>query len=260
MQEENWKAFRKNNTEAGRLLARLYGVEGVCDARAKISYPKPKQQKRTFLAHRQVWRDVGSSARDPKEQKHNRAGAAAVSVPKFRQKQIKQKAAIDCIPRRKPASICMSEREKQEAYRPPTKPAVSAEEKEKLCEINTFRGGKGLPRDLTHPEGELPSSILRREEEEKRKLLTNAKGDKDANSMSTSKASTDLLFDQVVKEIKERQQFQLEMELAGVDSKSRQSMETINIEILSRIKELYRLDKEKARHFLKGQNRALSTL
>ena len=271
MEGEEWKAFKKDS-EAGRLLARLYGVEGTGN-KPKVSYPKLKPKRKgkgdddSTLHHDSQWRAVGApQTRDPKEKRYDRAKAAAVPVPKFGRKRPKRTAAVDIIPKRKPAASCKVEidhqKQNKRAYRPPRQNGVCTEaEKEKLNEINTYRGGRILPTDLTLPVAPMPSEIRRKEEEakrvrqarERRKYRlngSNCNGDNtDRLTEDKPKSNKDILFDAILEEIRDRRSFQLEMENCQAGAQCR---EKIVKEISARAKELYRLDKERAQKVLRG--------
>ena len=271
MEGEQWRAF-KQDTEAGRLLARLYGVEAGSN-KPKVSYPKlkPKQKGRengeSNLQHKTQWRSVGApNTRDPTEKRYDRAKAAAVPVPKFGRNKGKRKAEVDIIPRRRPAASCKVEidhgKQNKKAYRPPRQNAVYTDaEKDKLNEINTYRGGRILPTDLTHPVAPMPSEIKQKQQEAervreartRRKFRVKGSSSRDADVGGLidvrPKSSKDILFDQIVEEIKDRRKFQLEMERCQAGGQSR---EKIVNEISARAKELYRLDKERAEKILQA--------
>ena len=250
--KDEWRAFR-HDTEAGRLLARLYGVDNRSNTTTNISYPKlkakqnPNNQQRP-LHHDAQWRSVGAHTRDPTEKRYDRAKAAKVPVPKFGRNKIDstRSSAVDRIPHRRSAQSCSNEvangRKQSGAYRPPRQNAIYSEaEKEKLSEINTYRGGKILPTDLTHPVAPLPSEIEKRQREADR--LRKSQMDEPHASQSSSTT----LFDQILNEINERRAWQSEMEVIGAGGKSRQK--TVE-EISARVKELHRIDKVRAQQVL----------
>lgn len=273
MEGEEWRAF-KHDTEAGRLLARLYGVEGSGN-KPKISYPKLKSSStKKQLQHDSQWRAVGApNTRDPTEKRYDRTKAAAVPVPKFGRNKPNRTAAVDIIPKRKPAVSCKIEldhrKQRSEAYRPPKQNVIySEEEKNKLNEINTYRGGKGLPTDLTHPVGPMPSEMQRQEKEadrvrlarEKRRFRMNGcntrnESDKtDVPIAEKPKGSKEVLFEQILDEIKDRRSWQLQMEACGEGGHSRR---TVSFEISARVQELYRLDKQRAKKVLHDLNTSM---
>ena len=255
MKDEQWRAFR-HDTEAGRLLARLYGVDNRSNT-TNISYPKlkakqnPNNQQQT-LHHDAQWRSVGAHTRDPTEKRYDRAKAAKVPVPKFSRNKIDstRSSAVDRIPHRRSARSCSNEvangRKQSGAYRPPRQNDIYSEaEKEKLSEINTYRGGKILPTDLTHPVAPLPSEIEKRQREADRLRKSQSQMDEPHASQSSS-----TLFDQILNEINERRAWQSEMEVIGEGGKSRQK--TVE-EISARVKELHRIDKVRAQQVLIGE-------
>ena len=249
MKGGEWRAFR-HDTEAGRLLARLYGDDAnrgnssVSAKKPKISYPKlhlkakPSGCNQSPLHHAQ-WRSVGAPhTRDPTEKRYDRSKAASVPVPKFKSKQQTLHAsscsAVDRIPHRRSQKLCSNEiakgRANRGAYRPPRQNVIySEEEKSKLSEINACRGGKILPTDLTQPIAPLPGEISL-----------------DSRHSHTREPT---LFDQILDEINERRAWQSEMEAVGCGAESRQK--TVD-EISMRVKELHRIDKARALEVLKG--------
>lgn len=250
-----WRAFR-HDTEAGRLLARLYGVDNRSNT-TNISYPtlKAKQNPNNQqpLRHDAQWRSVGAPhTRDPTDKRYDRAKAAKVPVPKFGRNKIDsaRSSAVDRIPHRRSARSCSNEvangRKQSGAYRPPRQNDIYSEaEKEKLSEINTYRGGKILPADLTHPVAPLPSEIEKRQREADRLRKSQSQMDEPHASQSSS-----TLFDQILNEINERRAWQSEMEVIGEGGKSRQK--TVE-EISARVKELHRIDKVRAQQVLIGE-------
>ena len=255
-QKDEWRAFR-HDTEAGRLLARLYGVDNRSNT-TNISYPtlKAKQNpnnQQQPLHHDAQWRSVGAPhTRDPTDKRYDRAKAAKVPVPKFGRNKIDsaRSSAVDRIPHRRSARSCSNEvangRKQSGAYRPPRQNDIYSEaEKEKLSEINTYRGGKILPTDLTHPVAPLPSEIEKRQREADRLKKSQSQMDEPHASQSSS-----TLFDQILNEINERRAWQSEMEVIGEGGKSRQK--TVE-EISARVKELHRIDKVRAQQVLIGE-------
>ena len=253
--KDEWRAFR-HDTEAGRLLARLYGVDNRSNT-TNISYPKIKKQlpnnQQQPLHHDAQWRSVGAPhTRDPTDKRYDRAKAAKVPVPKFGRNKIDsaRSSAVDRIPHRRSARSCSNEvangRKQSGAYRPPRQNDIYSEaEKEKLSEINTYRGGKILPTDLTHPVAPLPSEIEKRQREADRLRKSQSQMDEPHASQSSS-----TLFDQILNEINERRAWQSEMEVIGEGGKSRQK--TVE-EISARVKELHRIDKVRAQQVLIGE-------
>lgn len=254
MKGGEWRAFR-HDTEAGRLLARLYGGanhgNSSVSAKPKISYPKlhlkPKPSGITCNQsplHHAQWRSVGApNTRDPTKKRYDRAKAASVPVPKFKSKKqtlhVPSCSAVDRIPHRRSQKLCSNEiakgRANRGAYRPPRQNVIySEEEKSKLCEINACRGGKILPTDLTHPIAPLPSEIQKQRSLDSRH----------------SHIREPTLFDQILDEINERRAWQSEMEAVGCGAESRQK--TVD-EISMRVKELHRIDKTRAQEVLKGK-------
>ena len=256
MKGGEWRAFR-HDTEAGRLLARLYGDtnhgNSSVSGKSKISYPKLHLKAKPSGGitcnqsplHHAQWRSVGAPhTRDPTEKRYDRAKAASVPVPKFKSKQQTLHAppcsAVDRIPHRRSQKLCSNEiakgRANRGAYRPPRQNVIySEEEKSKLSEINACRGGKILPTDLTHPIAHPSPSEIQ----------------KQPSSLDSRHSHTrePTLFDQILDEINERRAWQSEMEAVGCGAESRQK--TVD-EISMRVKELHRIDKARALEVLKG--------
>jgi hypothetical protein len=166
---DNWKQFQ--GTELGGLLGSIYGNQN----RAKINYPVPKQkqnnEKKEFIPG-----GGRIDATDPRKSTHK---AVSLNVPKPTGRGGKENdefaslKPIDFIPKRKSADTIKVEiddiRLKQERFRPAhVKPISSEPEKERLSQIFTFKGGKGLPQELTHPIGEMPLEAAQRAKERER--------------------------------------------------------------------------------------------
>lgn len=233
MRDDSWGAF-KRNTEAGRLLSRLYGVEG--DVSSQIKYPKLKTKPKTRnntqdhrAEHENQWRAVGAPGiRDPKEKRYDRARASRLPVPKVSKQQVNHVPAVDAIPRRRSATSCnfqISEgRQNRRAYRPPHQNKVHSK-------AENMDGGRALPRDLSQP---APA---------KGKGKRNAR--KDA-TLSPEEAKAKL-FDQIANEIKERRQWQTSMEEIGAGAKTRRKVAE---EISGRMQELLNLNPKKSKALL----------
>lgn len=224
------KKVFKHDTEAGRLLSRLYGVE--LDE-PEIKYPKLKS------------RGDDLSKRCPWNQKlKEKTEIKVVKVPKVGQhKNVEKKAGsllhVSSIPRRKTEASCKESVEeiyvKSRNYRPPNKVTNVSDvpEKERLSEINAYGGGNALPNELTMPKQNIPPSETKR-----RQHLTN-ESDEDKNG----KFDGDMLTEEIIKEIEDRRKFQIEMEKTGKGDLTRDR--TVK-EISDRMTELMRLDSSKA--------------
>ena len=144
---------------------------------------------------------------------------------------------------------------RQSAYRPPNVQAFSADkEKQRLSEVFTHKGGKALPKDLTHPVGPAPYEVRQRQAEQQRVVeakaarRTRLNGGVDPLAVEPTpsapeKSTKDQLFDQIYSEIKDRRSYQEQMELAGAGKADRQR---IAGEISTRLSQLSGIDKGRA--------------
>ena len=241
--EHSWKIFQRD-TEAGRLLSRLYGCS---PSQTKISYPKQrrrrvtsneKQTEKTEKAAARAWKTtytVHTLSKSEEEEKENErrnniSRALSMKIPKVGRQSTTQKntidvAEVDLIPRRKTESGCRTNLDQvkflNKKYRPPAAHAFSSDaEKQRLNDL--FSGGKGecLPENLA----------------------SNNSAERPRTGSSCKQLPT-CLFDQVYQEIKERRAHQLEMEKLGAGEATRQS--TVN-EIQSRLNQLRKIDPERA--------------
>jgi len=265
-QQTTVNAFR--NTEAGRLMARLYNAPVTASSR--INYPKPKKRNKhpnksaVTWSNEQQWRAVNSANTqcDPRRSEFDWGKARNVHVPSFR-KKFKYPSKVDIIPKRKSAQECQENIQNhemlREAYRPGNTSGFSTDaEKFRLNEIFAYKGGCALPEDLTNPvEAMTPSERIWREKEEQRlerirfkRRGNNAGGlnlENVQNFVSEEKNAKDLLFDQIVNEIQERRVYQMELEELGAGTGSRRDVAT---EIASRISRLKQIDVLRANRFV----------
>eukprot|EP00956_Cyclotella_meneghiniana_P034766 scaffold108040_cov122-Cyclotella_meneghiniana.AAC.6 len=247
--EESWKVFQRD-TEAGRLLSRLYGCPA---SKSKISYPKRRRRATNDNQENVPNEDASRSwkttytvkslsakeeAERDSQRKQNKSRAASMKIPKVgRQSQTVSEidmsctvgngiAKVDLIPRRKTESGCKSNVEEvkfmQKKFRPPASHSYSSDfEKQRLNDLFSNGSGKCLPKDLTT----LP-------------VISNS-----AVPRNTKSSSPDSLFDQINQEITERREHQLEMERLGAGEGTRQ--QTVN-EIQSRCNQLRKVDPSRA--------------
>jgi hypothetical protein len=223
---ESWKVFQRDS-EAGRLLSRLYGLP---PSQSKITYPKlrratssdspcdsaSRKWKTTYTIH-----TLSKSEEKEKEneRKNNISRALSIKVPKVgRQSSINESSSlkIDLVPRRKTETGCRSSIEQvkfqNKKYRPPAAHAFSSDaEKQRLNDLFSEGKGKCLPEE--------------------------------GHTTASNCALPESLFDQIYQEIKERREYQLEMERLSAGEATRQ---TIINEIQSRINQLKRIDSTKA--------------
>jgi hypothetical protein len=121
--------------------------------------------------------------------------------------------------RRRPQRVIESEIRyismRTEAYRPPHIKAVSTEEeKDRLAERFTFGGGKALPDELTIQKTVIPSHARAEAAEQERIMTVMARragedlpAPGDPQDPSPERSAKELLYDQIMDEIDERQQY-----------------------------------------------------
>ena len=217
--EANWKIFRRD-TEAGRLLSRLYGVS---NSQQQLNYPKQRRRRRVNISETsddddveknsattssrpwrttyscQGWSKAAEEERE-RERKNNIARALSLSVPKVgrgRQHSSRHSglmihaAKVDQIPRRKTEVRCRHDQEHAEFanknYRPPCSYATSSDEEKQRLNIAFETRGKCLPEDLTSMPAAASSTSLMKND--------------------TTHPPANTLFDQIVQEIVERRQY-----------------------------------------------------
>ena len=249
--EQAWKIFQRD-TEAGRLLSRLYGCP---PSQSKISYPKQRRRRATDNKNQteenekvasRAWKTtytVHTLSKSEEEEKENErrnniSRALSMKVPKVgRQTTLRMStidvAKVDLIPRRKTETGCRTNVEQvkflNKKYRPPAAHAFSSDaEKQRLNDV--FSGGKGecLPENLNTDS-----------------INSAARSNTGTNNC---KQLPDCLFDQIYQEIKERRTYQLEMEKLGAGEATRQS--TVD-EIQSRLNQLRKIDPDRAAAVIK---------
>ena len=244
-----WKQFQ--GTELGGLLAGIYGNTN----KPIINYPKPKskvvnEELKTFIPG---GAKTGSS--DPRKTTRRLAN---INVPKVGTHSSHSLANLDgnentfavhgnYINRRKSADAIKIEiddiRMKQNHYRPAyTQPFSSDAEKNRLSQIFTFKGGKALPEELTHPTGVMPLEMeAKKREAEQLQNLRMKRGlhvIHDGNSRGPSKLLSDKeqLAEQISKEIDERVQHIQEMKEIGMLKPADER--TIRAEIARKLEEI----------------------
>ena len=233
--DDAWKIFNKD-TEAGRILSRLYGIAPT----KRVSYPKPQRRrattdgsvtvdnrirkgswKTTYTVH---GRDKAAEEEKERERKENTAKALGLAIPKVGRGSIRSnsKQTIEVIPRRKTEMGCKTAIEetllKKRLYRPPhTRSISSDEEKNRLQQL--MMDGKGQQGGSSTTTSQTTSDCGK------------------SNEMRPAAATT--LVDQLVCEIIERRRHQIAMEEVGAGESTR---EATAIEIKKRIEHLKRLD------------------
>lgn len=232
-----WKVFNRD-TQAGRLLSRLYGEKPT----SKVSYPQQHRRRRrrptNNSAKEDNWKTTGcvkswnktAEEEKEKERKTNIARALSLNVPKvglhdkrhsstYNNKGLTLK--IDNRPRRKTELACRNTVEetihKQKLYRPPHAHNFSSDSEKKRLQT-LMKDGKGLPQELS---------------------INPPKPDKPKDT-ATRPAT---LFDQIHQEILSRRKWQRQMEESGAGSATR---ETIAYEIKERLEQLKKIDSQRA--------------
>jgi len=251
--QENWRAFG-NDTEAGRLMHKLYGNQ----FKPVISYPAFKTKK-TEQSGKWMPNAKNANASDPRMAKFNKKKAMALKVPVQGRRQSNGYAMVDLVPKRRNAADCNSFVEdinmRTNAYRPANLNAYSADaEKERLAEVFTYKGGHALPLELCAMVGPMPSEIRRKQQESlrveeakanRRKRLNGGVDPMEREEVAKApvKSTKDQLFDQVYDEIKERRAHQEAMEETGQGKDTRRSVAN---EISARVSKLSALDPGRA--------------
>lgn len=246
---DNWKQFQ--GTELGALMSQLYGNQN----KPKINYPKMQRKK---IDSEQKMFIPGGAKLEAKDPRKATRRVVNIDVPKQFQQRNESIKPIDVINRRRSADSIKAEIDeiklKQSHFRPAyVQPISGAEEKERLNQIFTFKGGKGLPSELTHPVGEMPLELESRRKEMERMDAVRAKRglgpssrtlDMNAKSAASRRVSAPLsereqLADQVRAEIEERREHLQEMlELGGLKPEKEKQMK---LEIERKVAELQRL-------------------
>lgn len=237
----NWKVFRRD-TEAGRLLSRLYGVQPTDEP--LIHYPTTTTKIRKERINNGNW-NVDSSAANLQKK------SPIVHAPRVgNQSRVPKEAPLEQIPRRKPKGACDETVRKSatllQRYRPPNQTASSTDaEKDRLNEVFAYKGGCALPNELTMPIGIVPSESKRNMQERDRVLKARSRRNErlygdvehttEKGSNKGDSSTKELLVKQISDEIKERRQYQMTMEEAGIGASSRKK---IGDEIASRLSEL----------------------
>lgn len=243
-EDDLWKIFR-HDTEAGRLLSRLYGVR---TSTTLVNYPKLQRRRSDNCAkdnNAKVWKPTYCThGRNQEEREENekqrhahKARALSLVVPKVGKGGCgvhdihtfeNSNAKIDMIPRRRSQHQCKEVINGytfvNKKYRPAHSHSFSSEaEKQRLTSLFGEKSGRCLPEDLTNP-----PAIQRGR-------------DRDDEKQQGTKNVT--LFDQICQEVVERREHQLAMDELGAGSPTRESTA---IEIKKRIEQLMKIDREKA--------------
>ena len=209
---DSWKAFN-GDTQAGRLLAKLYGGQ----KENKINYPVLKTRSRPQNAPFIPGGAKNVSANSRTKHKQTKITDRATNVPRMGVGHYKRPAAIDYVPKRRNEETIkeVSKQDERKYYWAPgvTKGVSTDEEKKRLQRANTHNGGKALP------VGMLPDSSAIPEKK----------------SVSKQKLGAAELFDAITLEIEERKQFLDDMEKLG---KADEHRARIQAEIKERVADM----------------------
>lgn len=235
---DNWKQFQ--GTELGSLLGSIYGNQN----RPKINYPKPKQrapmEKKDFIPA-----GAKLEAVDPRKATRK---CISIAVPKLsgrNELEVENIKPIDVIPRRKNLGAIQFElddiRMRQEHYRPAhVRPIHSEPEKDRLSQIFTHKGGKGLPEGLTLPVSEAPFEVEERNREKERwDNIRKKRGQLIIPAPKVAISQDELLARQIQAEIEERTQYIEEMRQLNALRPAQER--TLMRELQQRVDELNRL-------------------
>ncbi len=241
--EDSWKIFR-HDTEAGRLLSRLYGVP---PSTIQVSYPKLQRRRTENCANdtTKVWKpsycNHGTNRveqeKNEKQRQVHKARALSLVVPKVGKGGCgvhdihafdTANAKIDMIPRRRSQHQCKEIIEDytfvNKKFRPAHSRSFSSDdEKQRLTRMFVEKGGRCLPEDLTNPPA---FNRVQLGDKEKRQGKQN-----------------ETLFDQIYQEIVERREHQLAMEQLGAGGPT---SESTAFEIKKRLELLMKIDQNRA--------------
>ncbi len=212
---ENWKQFQ--GTELGSLMSQIYGNKPV------INYPKIKSNK--SLVPQKDFRPCGGKV-DAVDPRTSTRRPVNIAVPKLGKAPSGEGVKpVDLINHRRSAETIQKEMDdmkaRQRHFRPAyVQPISSDKEKDRLNQIFTFKGGKGLPENLTHPVGEAPFEAQQRRKEEQRVEAIREKrnGGPVYKRPAAPMSETEQLAQQITAEINERRSHLEEMRGLGVRS------------------------------------------
>mmetsp|Transcript_21438 Transcript_21438/g.31061 ORF Transcript_21438/g.31061 Transcript_21438/m.31061 type:complete len:244 (+) Transcript_21438:107-838(+) len=236
---DNWKQF--HGTELGGLMSKIYGNEG----RPKINYPKPKTKPKQAT---DPFLPCGGkpNAVDPRKATRK---AVNVAVPKCGKPSMGPISAINCVPRRRQEALIKDEIQditmRKNHYRPAyVKPVSTDAEKDKYSQICAYKGGKGLPSELTQPVGDAPFELEARRKEAERMEKVRSKYRRGAPSAPPQPprelSHREMMANQLAQEIDERCEFLQSMNEIGA---SASETSAVRAEIAQRVAELKRMEK-----------------
>jgi hypothetical protein len=219
--EDNWKIFRRD-TNAGRLLSRLYG-ESPQGLSNRVNYPKLKVRKVSDLKSRPRFNTITKSSDVDPDVVKRKQKVAALCIPKVGRIKGIEQSKFSTLPKLKTLDMCQVDidrcKQYNKTYRPPHSKNLD-DEKLKLCKAFE-NNGDALP-DMPHHSCDAQSTLEDQENLDPKPITT---------------------VQQIVAEIEERRDFQKKMEENGVGFQSR---ERICAEIATRMEELMMHDKHLA--------------
>lgn len=239
---DNWKQFQ--GTELGSLLGSIYGSQ-----RPKINYPKPTLNKSNSVVDRKGFIPGGAKidAVDPRKATRRSVNLVVPKPSGSHHFQDENMKPVDLIPHRKSADVIKHELDdikmRQERYRPANvKPISSDLEKDRLNQIFTFKGGKGLPEELTLPVGETPFELAEKAREKERlDAIRRKRGLMVVKSAGSSQplSYNDQMAQQITSEIQERTKYLEEMKAIGIKPEQERRLKQ---DLANKIDELNRLN------------------
>lgn len=234
---DNWRQFQ--GTELGSLLSSIYGQN-----KPKINYPKPKQNKNPLPNKDFIPGGAKLTASDPR---HATRKSVPVAVPKLgkHHDEAENLKPVDLIAHRRGADVIKAQiddiKMRQEHYRPAfTKPVSSEAEKERLRQICTYKGGKGLPEGFTLPVGTMPLELEEQKRERERLEAIRAKRGIKAPSRSVPAALSveEQMAEQLTSEIESLRQHIEEMKSIGLKADQERRLK---LQLSNKLDELSRL-------------------
>ncbi|DAZ98834.1 TPA: hypothetical protein N0F65_000990 [Lagenidium giganteum] len=236
---EAWRAFG-SDTEAGRLLKKLYGG----NAKPQIQYPKPKVKPRENNAP--FIPGGGSVAADARTHHwSSKMSERAIKAPSFSKRALMRPELhpIDHARIRR-KSYQLIEKEIQqiksyvEAYRISDVKKQPNQEKEKLQQVFSFTAGSILPREL------LPGADLLDKE------LSHSNARRRGKNSKDKMEQLEEIYDSVLAEIESRKQYMSQMLELGKPEKAM----PIEKEILERMTELRKIHEMMQKTRLESNN------
>lgn len=234
---ENWRQFQ--GTELGSLMNQLYGNQN----KPKINYPKPKTITNTLPRKDFI---PGGSKIDASDPRKVTRRSVSLSVPKVASIKMECVKPVDNIPKRRSAEKIKEELDdiamRNTYYRPAhIKPTSCEYEKERLNQIFSFKGGKGLPEELTNPVGQTPMEIAEKRKEDERIIAIKEKrGTVKKIASAAPLSDSEQMAQHILLEIDERRRHIEEMRSMGALRPAQEA--ALKAEIASKLIELKSYD------------------